>query len=91
MEIEIIKDTKNQIEFILKGERYTFPNLLKSKLLEDKDVEFVAFKLEHPMDKDSKFVLKTKEKTARKALSDASKTIMEELGEFKKALKKAVK
>ena len=36
MELEIIKSDKNSLEFYLEGERHTFPNLLKSRLLEDK-------------------------------------------------------
>ncbi|MFH1544655.1 MAG: RpoL/Rpb11 RNA polymerase subunit family protein [archaeon] len=91
MKIEAIKNQKNFLEFVIKGERHTFPSLLKSKLLEDNSVEFVSYKLEHPMDKDSVFVVKTKGKTAKKALTEACKEIGTELEEFNKSMKKAMK
>ncbi len=91
MEIEVLKEEKNLFEFIIKGERHTLPNLLKSKLLEEKEAEFVAYKLNHPMDQDSVFVLRTKSKNPRKVLLDALKSIDLDLDEFTKAVKKTLK
>ena len=89
MQIEVLSEKKNELEFVLKGERHTFPNLLRSALLEDSDVQFAAYKLNHPFDSDSQFIVKTKGKTAKKALSDALKKIDSDLSEFKKAFKDA--
>jgi len=92
MEIVIKKNEKNHIEFTLKGERHTFPNLLKSKLLEDTSVTFVSSILKHPMDKDTQFVIKTKpNKAAKKALTDASDAIDSELKKFRSEVKKTLK
>lgn len=91
MEIEILKEEKNLFEFIIKGERHTLPNLLKTKLLEDKEVEFVAYKLNHPMDKDSVFVVRTKSSNPRKVLLNALKEVDSDLDEFVKAVKKTLK
>lgn len=91
MEIEIIKNQQNHAEFLIKGERHTLPNLLRSRLLMDKSVVFAAYKLNHPLDNNSVFVLKTKGKAAKKALQDACKKIDGELGELRKELKKALK
>jgi DNA-directed RNA polymerase subunit L len=88
MKIEIINKEKNLVEFKLIDERHTIPGLLKSALLEDNSVEFVSYKLNHPLDKDSIFVLRTKAKPPVKALETAIKKIEKELDEFeKKALK----
>lgn len=88
MKLEVIKNHQNHLEFKIMGERHTFPNLLKTKLLKDPNVAFVAYKLEHPMDNDSLFVLKTKGKTAKKALTEACKDITDELEAFEKSFKK---
>ncbi len=87
MEIEVLNDEKNELEFVIKGERHTLPNLLRETLLRDSDVEFVAYTLKHPMDDDSKFVIKTKDKSPRKVLSEAIKEIEEQLADFKKEIK----
>ena len=34
MKIETLKNEKDYVEFFIYGERHTFPNLLKQKLLE---------------------------------------------------------
>mgnify|MGYP001585914059 FL=1 len=91
MEIQFIKKQANAIEFKLMGETHTFANLLKSHLVDDPNVEFVAYKLEHPMDKDALFVLKTKGKPAKTVLMDAAKRLQEDLKELQGALDKALK
>ena len=91
MELEVISSDKNSLEFYLQGERHTFSNLLKSRLLEDKDVEMVSYMLEHPTSTKSRFILKTSGKTPKKAIEDAAKKIEEELEEFEKLAKKALK
>ncbi len=88
MKIDVLKKEKNLVEFKLLNERHTIPALLKTVLLEDKSVEFVSYKLIHPLDKDAVFVLKTKGKSPAKAIELAIKKIEKNLLEFeKKALK----
>ncbi len=91
MEIEFIKKAANHVEFKLVGETHTFANLLKSHLVDDPHVEFVAYKLEHPLDKDAMFILKTKGKTAKSVLVEASKRVQEDLKELQSALDKSLK
>ena len=91
MEIEVLKEGKNGVEFVLKGERHTFTNLLRSALLKDSKVAFAAYKLHHPFDKDAMFVLKTNGKAPKKALVDALKGIDTDLIDFDKEVKKALK
>lgn len=87
MKIEILQNEKELLEFRLKGERHTFPNLLKYYLLKDPKVEFASYKLRHPQDSDSLFILKTKGKTPKAALTEAAKKIKEHASEFNKSLK----
>jgi len=91
MELEIIKQEKNLLEFALKKERYTLPNLLKNKLLQDSSVIFVSNKLEHSLLDTTHFVLRTKGKTPKKALEDALKKIEKDLASFELGIKKALK
>ena len=91
MELEVKVSKKDHLEFVLKGERHTLPNLLKSRLLKDADVKFVSYSLKHPLDKDSHFVLKTDKKEAKKVLLDACKEIADELEDFEKKVSKAMK
>jgi len=91
MEIEFLSEKKNEVEFLIKGERHTFPSLLKDALLKDSSVEFAAYKLRHPMDRDSLFFLRTSGKTPKKALQEALKKIGSDLEEFASNMKKALK
>lgn len=91
MEIEVLESSKEHIEFKLKGERHTFPELLKHYLLKNPDVEFASYKLEHPFDKDCIFILKVKKGSPVQALRDANKEIADEIDDFKKKLKEAFK
>jgi len=91
MKIKVRKDEKDAFEFVLLNERHTFPSLLRQALLMDKTVEFCAYKLEHPMDPHSVFIVRTDGKSARKAVSDALKAIEDEFSDLQKEMKKAFK
>jgi DNA-directed RNA polymerase II subunit RPB11 len=91
MEIEILKNEKDCVEFKLVGERHTFPNLLVHELLKDDKVVFAAYRLEHPHDPDSTVIVKTKGKTASKVLLDACRGVTKELSEFQKEIRSAFK
>src|SRR3989344_1981383 len=92
MDLDLIRKQKNLLEFEIKGERHTFLNLLRSYLLKDAGVEFASYRLEHPMDNDAKFIVRTKDsETAEKALTKACDEIDSDLEEFAKQFKKAIK
>ena len=87
MKIEVIAQDKEGIEFFIEGERHTLPNLLKEKLLEDSSVSFCAYRLDHPLDKRARFVVRGA--NAKKSLENAVKAAKSDLAEFKKAFEKA--
>jgi DNA-directed RNA polymerase subunit L len=91
LELEVKEAKKDHLEFIIKGERHTLPNLLKTRLLKEADVKFVAYSLKHPLDKDARFILKTEKQEAKKVLLDACKEIVTELEDFEKKVSKAMK
>src|SRR3989344_1966529 len=82
MELEVIKKDAHELEFVIKDNRHTFPSLLRDRLLSDSAVTFAAYKLSHPMDPDCRFIVKTKGKTAEKALLDACKRIEDDVDSF---------
>lgn len=91
MKVEVLKNEKEYAEFILDGEKHSFPNLLKQKLLDNKSVEFVSYIVQHPMDQSSKFVIRTTGKSPKKVLEEAAKEIEADLDDFDKQLKKVLK
>lgn len=90
MEIEVIKSDKDSVEFKLIGQRHAFPNLLKKALLEQKETEFAAYKLLHPLDKDAVFFLRVKSSEPKAVLAKAIKEIVREAKEFEQEVKKVL-
>jgi len=88
MKVSIITNEKNHLEFYVEGERHTLPNLLKEKIALDPAVEFCAYRLDHPLDKKARIVVKTTGKSPKKILEEAIQTLKEELNELKKEVEK---
>lgn len=88
MKLSVIANEKNNLEFVIEGERHTIPNMLKEKIAADSSVEFCAYRLDHPLDKKARFIVKTSGKTPKKVVEDAIKALKEELAEFKKEVEK---
>ena len=81
----------NSLEFEIEGEDHTLCNALRNILLEDDDVEFVSYKIDHPTHANPIFYIKTSaSKTPTEALIDASDKLSvlcnEALTKFQEAL-----
>ena len=76
MELDILKSTKDEIEVQL--ESLTIAEILRVYLNKDSSVSFAAWKREHPT-KRPILKVKTKNKTAKKAINDAVKLITKDL------------
>lgn len=76
MEINILKSSKDEIE--MQVENLTIAELLKVYLNKDPGVSFAAWKREHPSEK-TVLDVKTKGKTAKKAIADAVAAITKDL------------
>lgn len=85
MELNIIKDSKDDIE--VQVDNLTIVEVLRTYLNKDSSVTFVAWKREHPTERPI-LAVKTKGKTAKKALNDAvalvTKDLDKILADFKK-------
>jgi DNA-directed RNA polymerase subunit L len=91
MNIDVKKIEKNYVEILLVGEDISLAEALREILVEDKEVEFVATKLEHPQASHPMLILRTKTKDAIDMLIEASAKLKENCEEFKTALKQTKK
>ncbi len=89
MEVNILNHEKTSLEFELIGVEHTIPELLTNKLSANAAVEFVSYKVEHPLVGKPKIIVKTKSKDALEVTLSAIEDIKEEIAEFKKAFKKS--
>jgi DNA-directed RNA polymerase subunit L len=88
MEVNVVKDEKDDL--IVELDNQTVAEILRVYLNKDDSVSLAAWKREHP-EKPVIFEIKTKGKSAKKALEDAAAHVQKEtekyLDEFKKAVK----
>lgn len=84
MEIEALKSDKNELEFKL--DNLTLAELLRVYLNKDSSVDFAAWKREHPSEKPI-FKVVTKNKSAKKAVSDAVSAAVKDLDKVEKDFK----
>ena len=85
MEITILKNEKDEIELEL--ESLTIAEILRVYLNKDSTVTFAAWKREHPTKKPT-LLVKTKGKTAKKAIDDAVSAIIKDLDKIETDFKK---
>lgn len=84
MTIKIINQESNSVEVDFGELDHSIPHLLVERLTNGKDVEFVAYKVDHPVISTPCFILKTKKGDALKLLVDTLEEIQKEVAEFKK-------
>jgi DNA-directed RNA polymerase subunit L len=85
MEIQILKNVKDEIELGI--ENLTIAEILRVYLNKDNSVSFAAWKREHPT-KNPVLLVKTKGKTAKKAIDDAVAQIEKDLDKLESDFKK---
>ncbi len=85
MEINILESSKDEIKLELSN--LTIAEILRVYLNKDSSVNFAAWKREHPT-KNPILSLKTKGKTAKKAINDAISAITKDLDKVEADFKK---
>ena len=88
MELKVLKDEKNNIVFELDNQ--TVAEILRVYLNEDSAVELAAWRRDHPT-KPVIFEIKTKGKSAKKAIEDAAEQIEKETGKYADEFRKSIK
>ena len=86
MEIQIVKDEKNDLEVSIDNQ--TITEIVRSYLNKDSSVKLGAWKKEH-YSKPLKLRIKTEGKSAKKALQDAISKIQKDLDKYKNEFKKS--
>jgi DNA-directed RNA polymerase subunit L len=86
MEIEILSEEKNKIQFKLKDETHTLLNILTKELFNDKNVEFAGYRMEHPLINEA--TVSVTAKNPKKSIKDAVKRIQKQVDNFQAQVKK---
>lgn len=85
MEVNVLKSSKDEMEVEL--DSITMVEILRVYLNKDSAVTFAAWRREHPTKKPA-LLVKTKGKTAKKAIEDAVSEIEKDLENFESDFKK---
>jgi len=87
MEINVLKQDKNLIEFEILDEDHTFCNALRKKLWENSDLDLAAYKIEHPLVSNPVMVVQTKKGDPKKVLSKAVEGLKEDIKNLRASFK----
>ena len=90
MKIEILNQTEKELELRIIEEGHTLMSVLRRELFNDPDVIHTGYMLKHPLIKEVRFFLKTKEKSPKEALETALKNLSAKLDEFEIKFEKAI-
>lgn len=84
-DIEILNSTKLELELMIPGESHTICNALRKILMEDDEIDYAVYGIDHPLIGEPKITIKAKRtKSPKKALLRASTKLKEQSEEFKK-------
>jgi DNA-directed RNA polymerase subunit L len=85
--IEIIKNNKTELEIATPGESHTICNLLRKYLMEDNDVRYAVYGIDHPIVGKPIITIKSNpKKSPKSALLRASTRLKERNEEFRKLI-----
>ncbi|NYZ74486.1 DNA-directed RNA polymerase subunit L [Candidatus Micrarchaeota archaeon] len=84
MAAKILVNEKNTLEMDLGGADQSLAQLLAERIMEDKDVEFASYKVEHPIMSTPKLIVRTKKGDPAKLVLEKLDELKKELGEFRK-------
>lgn len=85
MEMNVLESSKEEIK--IEFDNLTIPEILRVYLNKDSSVKFAAWRRKHPNEKPV-LLVKTKDKTAKKAVDDAVKMITKDLEKLDADFKK---
>ncbi len=79
MNLEIVNNEKGFIELKFDGDAHSFLNMVKRKLVDNKDVSFVGYTKPHPLMEESIFVLRSEKADPKKLFKAAVDELIAEL------------
>jgi DNA-directed RNA polymerase subunit L len=90
MEIRVLSEDKEKMEFEIDGEDHTLCNALKDALWKQPNVEIAAYSLEHPLVNKVKMIVGVNKGDVRGTILKAVETIKKETKELKTEFSKKV-
>jgi len=86
-DIEILKSTKLELELMVPGESHTICNVLRKILMEDEEIDYAVYGIDHPLIGEPIITIKAKRtKDPKKSLLKASNKLKDQSNEFKKLI-----
>jgi DNA-directed RNA polymerase subunit L len=90
MKVRILERGERSLKIEIIGEGHTFCNLLRDFLLRNPDVEFAAYRIDHPLVSNPVFYVRTKDGRPEEALRKAAEDMVVALEDFKKIFSSAL-
>jgi len=91
MELRVMKQTQNEMEFEIRGEGHTFCNALQDLLLKDEAIEFAGYSVPHPLINAAVFRVQTKEgQNPIETLKRAAARLKENAAAFRQIFEEAL-
>jgi DNA-directed RNA polymerase subunit L len=88
---EIIEDKTLELTFVVKDESHGVCNALRHILMQDPDVEYAVYNIDHPLTGKPEMTIKTKRgKRPRNVLKKAAEELQKESSDFKKLIDEAL-
>jgi len=84
MKLETIKKTSKELELEITGENETMLNPITEKLLQDEDVDYASYIVDHPDSKKRRLYIRVKKGEPIDLLKKALKQVEAELKDFEK-------
>ncbi len=83
MEIKILKEDKNRIEFEVIGEDHTLCNSIRNELWNNENIEISAYNIKHPLISNPVMLVETSKGDPRKALQESVERLKKQVKEIK--------
>lgn len=84
--IKILNKTATEIEFEIEDESHGVCNALRHILMQDEDVEYAVYNIDHPLTGKPIMTIKTKEGNPKDALKRAAEELKAESESFKQLI-----
>ena len=84
--IKILNKTANEIEFEIEDESHGVCNALRHILMQDEDVEYAVYNIDHPLTGKPIMAIRTKEGNPKDALKRAAEQLKADSESFKQLI-----
>ncbi|WP_407381949.1 DNA-directed RNA polymerase subunit L [Methanobrevibacter sp.] len=89
-DIKVLKQTATEIEFEIENESHGVCNALRHILMEDEDVEFAVYNIDHPLTGKPIMTIKTNGANPKDALKKAAEQLKNDSESFKQLIEEAL-